>query len=242
MSHCNARLGQCSGVTPELIRLTVGGGATDNGAMTSRGTALPLSLDPLMAEAKRRMRRRRVMLALLILLVGGAGLTLALRPSGGGPSPTRPVQQAQSPQGLRHITVPVDSYERTWRARIESGTGPALSRSAAVLLRRKVVRAVRRSGATVLRIRVWRRAAPMSVEVVLATAMSPATYLRDRLEGLVGLLAHGNPYVKVVGPRGSRLFEWYYSPGQGMVGVPHALQMCSPVSASWMNPEPCPAS
>jgi hypothetical protein len=47
---------------------------------------LPFSLDPLMAEAKRRARQRRGLVALGVLLVAGlaAGLTFAFRsPSGG---------------------------------------------------------------------------------------------------------------------------------------------------------------
>jgi hypothetical protein len=48
----------------------------------------PVSLAPLIAEAKRRARQRRVLIALAVLLLAGlaAGLTLALRPPGGGGS------------------------------------------------------------------------------------------------------------------------------------------------------------
>jgi len=47
---------------------------------------LPLSLDPLIAEAKRRARQRRLLIALGVLLVAGlaAGLTFAFRSPGGG--------------------------------------------------------------------------------------------------------------------------------------------------------------
>ena len=50
---------------------------------------LPLSLDPLMAEAKRRAKQRRALIAFGVVLVAGlaVGLTLALR-SGGGPTVT----------------------------------------------------------------------------------------------------------------------------------------------------------
>src|SRR5437588_13133649 len=45
------------------------------------------SLDPLIAEAKRRARQRRVLISLVVLLAGlVAGLTLALRAPGGGGS------------------------------------------------------------------------------------------------------------------------------------------------------------
>jgi hypothetical protein len=44
----------------------------------------PFSLDPLMAEAKRRMRKRRVLVAILVVLCGGAaGAAVALTSSSG---------------------------------------------------------------------------------------------------------------------------------------------------------------
>jgi hypothetical protein len=48
----------------------------------------PASFDPLMAEAKQRMRRRRQLVAaLLITVIGGTVMTLALRGQNGSPSP-----------------------------------------------------------------------------------------------------------------------------------------------------------
>jgi hypothetical protein len=54
--------------------------------MTLRAPRLPFSLDPLIAEAKRRARQRRMLIALGVLLVAGlaAGLTFAFRSPGGG--------------------------------------------------------------------------------------------------------------------------------------------------------------
>src|SRR3954470_20438150 len=45
----------------------------------------PHSIDPLIAEAKRRTRQRRVAVALIMVVIAGAALetTLALRPSAG---------------------------------------------------------------------------------------------------------------------------------------------------------------
>jgi hypothetical protein len=58
--------------------------------MILRASRLPLSLDPLIREAKRRARQRRLLLAVVAILVAGAavGASLALRsPEGqGGPS------------------------------------------------------------------------------------------------------------------------------------------------------------
>jgi hypothetical protein len=58
--------------------------------MTANVPRLPFSLDPLMAEAKRRMRKRRVLVAVLAVLIGGGvvgaavGLTSssAVQPAG----------------------------------------------------------------------------------------------------------------------------------------------------------------
>jgi hypothetical protein len=64
--------------------LTGHGGASDNGSMTLHIPRLPFSLDPLIAEAKRRARQRRLLLAVLALVaLGGAG-ALALGSSGWG--------------------------------------------------------------------------------------------------------------------------------------------------------------
>ena len=58
--------------------------------MTLRVPRLPFSLDPLIAEAKRRARRRRLLLALGIAAGGAVALIIALNPGagpGGPPSP-----------------------------------------------------------------------------------------------------------------------------------------------------------
>ena len=54
--------------------------------MTASVSQLPFSLDPLMAEAKRRMHRRRVLVAVVLLLAAAAATGISLtRPwSGGG--------------------------------------------------------------------------------------------------------------------------------------------------------------
>jgi hypothetical protein len=66
--------------------LTCGIGASDNGAMTLHVTRLPFSLDPLIAEAKRRMRRRRSLLAVLgLFIIGGAVAGAVLGHSGHSP-------------------------------------------------------------------------------------------------------------------------------------------------------------
>jgi hypothetical protein len=56
--------------------------------MTLQLPSLPFSLDPLMAEAKRRARQRRLLVAVGVVLTVGlaVGLTFALRPHGGGTS------------------------------------------------------------------------------------------------------------------------------------------------------------
>jgi hypothetical protein len=52
--------------------------------MTAHVPALPLEVDPLVAEAKRRARRRRLAVAAIVVLASAAvGTTFALRSSGG---------------------------------------------------------------------------------------------------------------------------------------------------------------
>lgn len=54
--------------------------------MTSRSARLPLTLSPLIAEAKRRMRRRRLQIAaiVIVLVLAAGGGTLLLAPVGAG--------------------------------------------------------------------------------------------------------------------------------------------------------------
>jgi hypothetical protein len=68
--------------------------------MTLRAPRVPLSLDPLIAEAKRRMRRRRVLVAAVLLLVAALAIAavIASRSPGGPQSAVPPGgQQAQHP-------------------------------------------------------------------------------------------------------------------------------------------------
>ena len=81
--------------------------------MAAHADRMPFSLDPLMAEAKRRMRKRRVLVAILALLItgGAAGAAVALTASsgfraaaictGGGASvyevPSHPAQTPSAP-------------------------------------------------------------------------------------------------------------------------------------------------
>lgn len=82
--------------------------------MTLHVPRLPVSLDPLIAEAKRRARERRLLLGALIVALAaiGAGTTLALR-GPGGPRPT--------PAGADHGSAVADigglsiSYPAAWR-------------------------------------------------------------------------------------------------------------------------------
>lgn len=80
--------------------------------MTARVPRLPFSLDPLMAEAKRRARQRRLLALGLIVILVATGTTLALRgPSGSGP-PT-----ASTGHGLATPTLEQASltYPASWK-------------------------------------------------------------------------------------------------------------------------------
>lgn len=59
-------------------------GASDTGVMTLYVPRLPFSLDPLIAEAKRRARQRRFLIALVVVALAAAATALALGSSGGG--------------------------------------------------------------------------------------------------------------------------------------------------------------
>src|SRR5581483_11805860 len=72
--------------------------------MSAHVPALPLALDPLIAEAKERARRRRLA-ALALLVVAGAGIALALALRSPGLPPARAVSAA----GVR-VHVPQGWY------------------------------------------------------------------------------------------------------------------------------------
>jgi hypothetical protein len=55
--------------------------------MTSSAPRLPFSIDPLIAEANRRMRRRRLLVAAVVLVAIAAGAAMATRPPG-NPAPS----------------------------------------------------------------------------------------------------------------------------------------------------------
>jgi hypothetical protein len=78
--------------------------------MSSHLLGLPISLDPLIAEAKRRMRRRRVWIAASLILVGGiaaavASMTTSGEPgsTGGGPGVHGLLSQVRSTFGDGHL-------------------------------------------------------------------------------------------------------------------------------------------
>jgi hypothetical protein len=98
-------------VTPGAEHLPADGGASDNGAMTLHIPRLSFSLDPLMAEAKRRALRRRVILFLALAAGALAAVTFTLQlgdGSGGAFSPkstVQPTRQTPSPHRVSSIQV-----------------------------------------------------------------------------------------------------------------------------------------
>jgi hypothetical protein len=73
-------------MTPERRQLDGQPGASDNSVMTAPHSYLPFSLDPLMAEAKRRARQRRVLLSAVGLVGVASAVALFLVFGGGGTS------------------------------------------------------------------------------------------------------------------------------------------------------------
>ena len=78
--------------------MTLRSGASDDSAMTLHVPGLPFSLDPLIAEAKRRARQRRLLLAAVAVLIAGGslGAAFAVRSSNGSPG-TVAVRQVSKP-------------------------------------------------------------------------------------------------------------------------------------------------
>jgi hypothetical protein len=201
---------------------------------------LPFALAPLIAEAKSRMRRRRLT-ALLLVLAGAGAVTFALWPSGGGASGTRPTERTQPSRSLAQLTVPLDPNEREWRSKMRSLSGPAASPAAVVKLRKRVLSLAAATGATVVRIRIWRRTSPAAAEVVFATRLRPAVYLRHRAKQLLSLSLWPH-WVEVVDPSGKYFLEESWAGNEGSVGVRPDLWQCSPFQPVTLlaPPPPCP--
>jgi hypothetical protein len=201
---------------------------------------VPVFFDPLIAEAKQRMRRRRSLLA-VVALATAVALAFALWPSGGGTGGARLTGRAQSNRALADLTVPVDINERAWRSRARSLSGPAASPAAVDQLRKQVLSVAAATGATVVRIRIWRRISPAAVEVVLGTRLRPAVYLRHRATQL-NSLDRWPHFVEVVDPRGQYILRESWGANEGSVGVRPDLWQCSPFRPITLlgNPPPCP--
>lgn len=202
---------------------------------------LPFSLDPLIAEAKQRMRRRRLLVVVLTVVVSGAALAFALWPSGGGTSGTRLTGRAQSSPSLARLTVPVDINEREWRSKARTLSGPASSVAGVARLRKRVLSVAAATDATVVRIRIWRRTSPAALEVVLATHVRPAVYLLHRSQQLLNL-SQWPHYIKVVDPSGTYFLQESRAANEGSVGVRPDLWRCSPFQPVTLlaKAPPCP--
>jgi hypothetical protein len=118
-----------SGTLAQPTRLSPGDvdapvGTSHTGSMTVHLPRVPIKLDPLIAEAKRRMRRRRlIILALLACGCLAVGLTFALGPQPRSPAPL--VQQRTSPSQLivpNHSIGPIRLGEP--RRAVEKSFGP----------------------------------------------------------------------------------------------------------------------
>jgi hypothetical protein len=215
--------------------------------MTAHVPRLPFSLDPLMAEARRRARQRRFLVALLALvIVGGVlGAMLATRPSGPGPGGLGLGQHGQPGTDATRAGVPEDASERAWVRWIKTQSIKGVGFYALRAPRAAVQTAVEATGARLIRLHVW-PTTPASVEVVVRTTAPPAVYLRHRLARVLAVLGHGYVFVEAVNSRGSSIFEWFTRTKGGMhegsVGVPRRLQGCSPVTNWGDPPPPCPVN
>lgn len=215
--------------------------------MTLHVPRLPLSLDPLMEEAKRRMRRRRILGVALLILVGVvvAAAVVASRSPGGprsaGPSGGQHAQHSSS--NLSQVNVPVDNTERLWRAWVLShGFGISVGpRPNVTSLRHRVEEAVAASGANLVRLKVWEGNTKYPpVELVVATE-HPAVYLRHRLSAVLAPFDHGYLYLQVANDQGAKILEWTLRTRMGSLYVKPALDNCSPITHSELIKTPaCP--
>jgi hypothetical protein len=198
-----------------------------------------IALDPLIAEAKQRMRRRRTMVA-MVLLACATVMTLALRPWGSAPIEHVSLT-AESRGALSRLQVPVDSGERQWQSAVKRLEGAAAPQSAVDARLREVKRALDATGATLVRITIWPRTSPPAVELVVATRTASAIFVGRRF---TQFLALGRPdYLKVVDAHGSEAFLWGGAGNEGFVGSAPALAGCIEGmhgGASVHPPPPCP--
>jgi hypothetical protein len=210
--------------------------------MTLDAPRQSFALDPLIAEAKHRMRRRRLLL-LAVLVVAAVGLAFVLKPWG-GPGPARPAHGVPNvAQALAQLTVPANAQERHWLSWIEHQTPhPPPSKSSVLLERRQVSAHAAASGATVVRLKIWRTTAPPAPEVVVATAMRPAVYLRHHLNVLFSGF-HGRYYfVEVVDRRGRKITEAAYTTREGTYYIRPRLYNCGVVTTGFPSTVPCPVN
>jgi hypothetical protein len=212
--------------------------------MTLHVPRLPFALDPLIAEAKRRAKQRRVLVLAALVVVGiVVGLAFALRSTGGpkrgGASAHQGVQSSAS---LGDIVVPANATERLWRAWIRSQVpGSAVSRSVALRTRRAVRSRVAASGATVVRLRVWRTTSPPSIELVAATAIPAAVYLKHRMLHLVDGINRPPMFIEVVDSHGARIIEDAMQSRQDTLYIRGGLAGCYGVLGPPHKIQPCPA-
>lgn len=71
--------------SPPIAALDVEPGASDNGLMSVHVPRVPFSLDPLVAEARRRARLRRLLVALIAVVVAAVAAVLSIELRGTGP-------------------------------------------------------------------------------------------------------------------------------------------------------------
>lgn len=103
--------------------------------MNARSLGLPVSLDPLIAEAKRRTRRRRVWIAASLILIGGiaaAAVSMGTpggpESSGGGPGLRGLLSQVRSSFGDRRL-LSASLSGRTLTVRVAAPNEPSSVRA-----------------------------------------------------------------------------------------------------------------
>lgn len=164
-----------------------------------------------------RLSGARLYAVVLGTVALAAALVFALQPLGGSPA-QRLTRGNHAGRALSRLVVPPDSTERQWRASVRSMRGAPAAETTVLALRRHLLRAIHRTGATLVRLRIWRRTSPPASELVIATNLRPAVYLRHRASRLVNA-DHARPfYLRIVNRHGGLILEWGGAANEGFVG------------------------
>ena len=152
-------------------------------------------LDPLIAQARFRMRLRRGLIAALVLLAAVLAFVPLVRTFHGSGLPT--TSGGDRNTTLARITIDAHFASRECPGQICDVIYPAgLPKGTVGRLERTVVSAASKTSIKTIQLRYQPKTG--TVDAVLAPASNPSQHPRRLVERLVGLLSHGYPSISVV--------------------------------------------